>query len=129
MQAANANELMLDPLAGCLPIMQFPGNVENFVSSLVLRIQVCRTRKIGEELEVQIRKEAKHAGIERGEYLVNELLHELRMAMIEKNPSFEELVLKNWTKTAIVKYGEDVGLKLFEFVRSNRQKRLLIINK
>lgn len=123
MQATNSNELMLDPLAGCLPIMQTPGSDQNFISSVLMRLRLCTSAKISESIFEQVKKEAKRSGIYPSEYIINELLYEFRKARRKHEESFEVVVLKNWTSKVIRRHGEDAGLVFFKVVSAAREKR------
>ena len=122
MQAVNVNELMLDPLAGCLPVMQMPGNIENMIDSISLRIRVCTPGKTANKLVTSIKKEAKNSLVTYGEYAVNELLFELRQALQAK--ANETDILNRWAGMLMKKHKTDEVLDFINGLKRARKDRL-----
>ena len=126
MQAININTLMDNPLAGCLDLMQESYNVQNFKSSVTLRLALFTSRTVAQGISNQIEKESlacKPIRIVCNEYIVNELLFEYRLAQGKNNLSFENLVLKKWVAKIISSNGADAGLDFLNALKSNREKR------
>lgn len=125
METVNVNDLLLDPLAGCLPIMQQLQNAETMADAIVLRLRLCADKKASASLEKQIKKEAKAGLPKYCEYLVNELQYELRKAM-GKNDAEPE-ILNKWAAYLVKRHKTDDVLDFIYAVKINREKRRIAV--
>ena len=112
-----------DPLLGCDENVLIPSNTYNVYHSVLLRLRLFHPGERARELADRIADECEATGLEPGEYLINEILYEMRRAQRTFNPAFEEVVLKNWTKLVLKKYGEDVGLSFYTRLKEVRESR------
>ncbi|MEO6610738.1 MAG: hypothetical protein ABIT05_01355 [Chitinophagaceae bacterium] len=103
--------------------MQLPGQADTFIDSIMTRLRVCIDRKKVLLLREQLRKESNKIGFDKKQYIINELLRELRKAIGDHNEAFEMILLKNWTTKIISQYGEDRGLAFYNQVILNRELR------
>ena len=126
MQAVNVNDVMLDPLAGFLPVMQLPGNADTFIESIATRLMVCIGREKTVLLREQLRKESNKIGFDKKCYIINELLYEFRKAAPRKSLVDEKEIQNKWIAKVISKMGQDTGLEFFTKLnehRANREKQ------
>lgn len=125
----NVNDLMLDPLAGCLPIMKVHGQANNFIEAIALRLTVCMDRKRVLLLRDQLRKESNKIGIDKRSYIINELLHEFRKFTTKPGENYEKKVTEDWVAKIISKEGPDKGLDFYNQLKANRESRLVVTAK
>lgn len=109
-----------DPLAGCLPLVQEESNGTNLLRSLLLRLRLFLDETKSVQLSDQVIAEAQLVQINRWEYVINEVLYELRYCGRQYNEMFETVVLNNWVKDLLKRWPEDTVLEFIMIVKSNR---------
>ncbi len=123
MQGIALNAVIDDPLAGCLPLMQWEGNAINMMRALLLRLRIFYSEGVATSLGEQIIKESGAIAIDKWEYCINEVQYERRRCLPEYDERFETVVLNNWTKNLLKRLPEDLVLPFFVKVRANREVR------
>lgn len=117
------NSVTDDPLAGCSPIVQEEGNGTTMLRGLLLRLRLFLDEKRSTIIGDQVIAEAQLVAINRWEYVINEVLYELRRCQKEYAEAFETVVLNNWTKDLLQRHAEDVVWAFFKQVKRNREGR------
>lgn len=112
-----------DPLAGCSPVMQQDGNGTNMLRGLLLRLRLYYSEEMANELTNQVIKECKLVSVPRWEYVINEILFEIRYKSSVYSAAYETAVLNDWTKDLMTRYPEDVVYNFFWQVKGNRDRR------
>lgn len=112
-----------DPLAGCLPLVQEESNGTNLLRSLLLRLRLFLDETKSVQLSDQVIAEAQLVTINRWEYVINEVLYELRHCGRQYNEMFETVVLNNWVKDLLNRWPEDTVYLFLRQVKKNREAR------
>src|SRR5689334_20422578 len=123
MQSINAVNLMDDPLAGCLPVMQMVTNAETFLRSVMLRMRLFYSEDTCQKICDRIIEESKQTVLYQYEYVINEILFEFNEAKRNLQPFEPQLSLQAWITDIIARYGQDTGIEFFKYVKTNRINR------
>lgn len=117
-------DLLDDPLLGCDDLLAIQSNAINVYHSALLRLRLFYPGDKAKDLAERIADEAPETQLRTMEYVINEVLYEIRRAQQTFNPVFEELVLKNWTSKVLKQYGEDIALPFIIRLKAAREARI-----
>jgi hypothetical protein len=113
---------MDDPLAGCLPIIHYGGNAETFLGSILVRLRIFHKEAVCTQLsDMIIEESADYPGF-RYEYIINEVIYEMRLARQGKDEMYEKVILDSWIKK-LMKVDQDSVLEFVSRLGRDREKR------
>lgn len=127
MQATNVNQFLDDPLFGCSDTVQQVISIQVLVEKLLSFLQLMRTTPKGDKIFEMIEKEKKRIGINHREYVINEMLYEVRLGTLGDNritsEAFENVLINRWFKIVYKRDGEDKALNFVVQLKKNRANR------
>lgn len=124
MDAININELINAPLAGCLPFTKSPGAYTTLIDGLFIRLAIIHGKRVSTYILDQINIEGEKIIIFKKEYVINELLYEIRIgtAGYEKE-SFETPIINQWAAKLMEQMNEDAVLEFISKLKQFRARR------
>jgi hypothetical protein len=126
----NVNTLFDEPLAGCLDIVQDPGNFMTFRNSLELRLSLVTSRLEAETILGRIHDDYNFPDddpftVGLPEYVINELQYEIRKRRSNYNEETENPILSKWFDHLVDHYNmtSDEAIGFMAAVTKARAKR------
>lgn len=118
-----AQTLFDDPLAGCSPLVADPANAQNLLRSLMLRLRLFYSEKVSDALMHELFEGGNHYPGYMYEFIINEMMYEIRMARSGLDEMYEKVILDSWVKQLIKKVEQDEVLEFVSRLKKGREKR------
>lgn len=118
-----AQTLFDDPLAGCSPLVADPANAQNLLRSLLLRLRLFYSEKVCDALTHELFEGGNNYPGYIYEFILNEMMYELRVAKSGINEMYEKVILDSWIKQLMKKVEQDAVLEFVGRLKKDREKR------
>lgn len=117
------NSLIDDPLAGCQPFLREPNAGTSMLRMLLMRLRIFYNEKASTAIGDQIIAESEKVKINKYEYIINEVLYEIRQCRKGFGEMYETVVINDWSKSLMKKKEIDTVLDFISEVKKNRASR------
>lgn len=126
MKPKNISKIIDDPLLGSR--LKKKDDWEGLVMLIEPRLSFLAGSDRSRSIVNQILTESETITIWEGEYIINELLFEIRrntaVGIRNTGDNYEEMLFQQWCKMLLVKHSENVVLEFVSMIIENRKRRM-----
>lgn len=123
MGSVGVNDILDDPLAGCLDIFRDEVSASQMEKSLFLRLRIFYREPDAVKLSDKIFEEAENMPFSKWEYIINEMQYEIRRAYKDYSSNFETVLLNSWMYKLMQRIQQDDALDFMVMIKKYREER------